>query len=147
MVVHKNHRLIQNPVEHLQWSALTKITNNTKLLAVFAKKTRSWMFAWVLNTPLKMTQHIQCLELFCECVMQILIFLSSQSMHLFSSFCIISAYIVFYYELGLPCQIKSLICFPCESNLGNYIFSSPSKYRKVIAVIGLPIHLLSTCLL
>ena len=39
------------------------------------------MFNWVLNTPLKTTQHIQCLRFFCECFMQILTSFSLQSAH------------------------------------------------------------------
>ena len=89
MVVVKNYMPIQNPVEHLRQSAFAKITGKSRYTA-FAKKASSWMFNWVLNTPLKTTQHIQCLKFFCECLMQILNSFSSQSTHLvfqfFSSF-------------------------------------------------------------
>ena len=38
MVVSKNHRLIQNTVEHIPWSAFAKIINDQKTLTAFAKK-------------------------------------------------------------------------------------------------------------
>ena len=95
MVFGKKHRPIQNPVEHLRWSAFAKIINGQKPLTAFAKKAPSWMFNWILNTPLKTTQNIQCLKLFCECLMLILTSFSSQSTHLvflFFFFRIISAH-------------------------------------------------------
>ena len=86
MVVGKIHRLIQNPVKHLEWIAFAKIINGQKPFNCFRKKAPSWMFNQVLNTPLKTTQHRQCLNCFCECLMQILTYFSSQRTHLVFQF-------------------------------------------------------------
>ena len=80
MVVGKNHRLIQNPVEHLRWSAFAKIINGQKLLTIFAKSS-------IVDVQLGLkyasrSESTQRPEFFCECLMQILNSFSSHFTHL-----------------------------------------------------------------
>ena len=45
-------RPIENPVEHLQWSFSAEIVHGKKPLTIYANIGTSFLFGWVLNTPL-----------------------------------------------------------------------------------------------
>ena len=45
-------RPIENPVEHLQWSFSAETVNGKKPLTIYASIGTSFLFGWVLNTPL-----------------------------------------------------------------------------------------------
>ena len=146
MVVVTNHMPIQNTVEHLRQSGFAKITGKS-LYTAFAKKASSWMFNWVLNTPLKTTQHIQCLKFFCECLMYILNSFSSQSTRLVFQF--FASFRTQFLITGRVFHVKdkeSYLLYDSHTKIiQGIIFSLPiKKYGKVIAVIALPIHHLGT---
>ena len=97
----------------------------------FRKKAPSWMFNWVLNTSLKTNQHSD-LSFSVNAYLYFNLFFFAFHTPLIFNFRIISAR-SFEYGLGLPRQRKrnlSPLWFPCESNLGDYIFLWPPKYTE-----------------
>ena len=96
-------RRLQNPVERLTWSFLRKyLTALSRWL--ISRKARSWMFHWVLDTPLDDFWKIGCRELSVNYRLFVFIFIKKElpPLHFLGKLTLVNKALIFQLHFQVP---------------------------------------------